>query len=409
MARQSGSAGVSFLRHGSGHVGNLGLLLAGVLAALAALLMPRLPEDWHARVLAPGWLPSQLVRILEYSNDIQVALVADRPPLPHPRIALIMITDDTLADLAYISPIDRGLIARIVKALDGLGARVIGLDLLFDQPTEADKDALLLETFRFTRASLVLGGADERSALSPRRRQWQSAFLARAGQPFGFFNLRYDVREAAATHVVRNRAAAHAGSQFKMSFAEALARRAGAAEMMNGRRIPWLRAPESGADTFISLDADAVLAADQDPDGVMARALEQQLHGRVVLVGADLEGRDRHPTPLSLVTGEDLLGVSIHAQILAGLLDRRTLSDLEVPAVAALGGIAAFLGTLIGWFAARSRLVLTLLVSCGTLFVMALSAFVLWQFKAIVPVAAIVATLVGAAMAGRLARGYAEV
>ena len=396
------------LRLGSGRASNLGVLLAGALAALAALLLPRLPEDWHARVLAPGWMPSQLVRILEYSNDIQVALVADRPLVPHPRIALIMITDDTLADLAYVSPIDRRLVARIVKAIDGLGARIIGLDLLFDQPTEPDKDALLLEAFRFTRASLVLGGADERTALSPRRRQWQSEFLARSGLPFGFFNLRYDVREAAATHVVRNRAAPHQGSEFSLSFAEALARRAGVGKIVGGRRVPWLRAPTDGADTFVSLDADAVLAADQDPDGVMARALEQQIDGRIVLVGADLEGRDRHPTPLSLVTGEDMLGVSIHAQILAGLLDRRTLTDLDPPAVAALGGVAAFLGTLIGWFAARSRLVLTLLVTCGTLFVMAVSAFVLWQFKAIVPVAAIVAALVGTAMAGRLVRGYAD-
>lgn len=409
MARQSASAGASYLWRGSGRSGSLGVLLAGALAALAALLLPRLPDDWHARVLAPGWMPSQLVRILEYSNDIQVALVADRPALPHPRIALVMITDDTLADLAYVSPIDRGLVARIVKALDGLGARVIGLDLLFDQPTEPDKDTQLLEAFRFTRAPLVLGGADERTALSPRRRQWQSAFLSRAGQPFGFFNLRYDVREAAATHVVRNRAAPYAGSEFKLSFAEALARRAGAGDIVSGRRIPWLRAPTDGADTFVSLDADAILAADQDPDGVMARALEQQLHGRIVLVGADLEGRDRHPTPLSLVTGEDMLGVAIHAQILAGLLDQRTLSDLDMAAVAALGGIAAFLGTLIGWFAARSRLVLTLLISCGTLLVMAVSAFVLWQFKAIVPIAAIIAALVVAAMAGRLARSYAKV
>ena len=41
---------------------------------------------------------------------------------------------------------------------------------------------------------------------------------------------------------------------------------------------------------------------------------------RTVLIGADLDGQDRHPTPLSLITGAPMLGVAVHVQILAGLV-----------------------------------------------------------------------------------------
>ncbi|MCB1505673.1 MAG: CHASE2 domain-containing protein [Hyphomicrobiaceae bacterium] len=373
---------------------------------MAAAFLPRLPADWSTRILAPGWMPHQIVQLLEYSNDVQVAVLADRLAGPHPRVAIVLITDETLAELPYISPIDRGLLARVVKAVDGLGARAIGLDILFDQATEPDKDAALIERFRLSRAALVLGGADERTPLAPRRRSWQTSFMQRAGLPFGYLNLRYDVREAALTHVVRSRASAAPNSAFKKSFAELLAERAGIRSVPESRRIAWLRPPLSGGETFTTVDADAVLAADREPDGILARALEAQLDGRIVLIGGDIDGRDRHPTPLSLVDGQDTLGIAIHAQILAGLMDGRSLSDLTPAGVSFLAGVATLLGALIGWFAARRRLVFTLAIGVGTLIVMGVSAIVLWQFRSIVPVALLIASLVGAAVVMRLARSW---
>lgn len=392
-------------RHGSPTARWLGVLIAGVLTVAAGLGLPRLPHDWAMRVLSPGWMPHQIVQLLEFSHDIQVALLAERPDKPHPKIALVLITDETLAALPYITPVDRDLIARLVKSLDDLGARSIGLDILFDQATEPEKDTALLMRFKLTRAALVLGGADERTPLSARRRIWQDNFLTRTGRPKGFFNLRYDVREAALTHVIRSRAAPAPGSIFKMSFAEALARSAGVERVPDNRRIPWVRSPSDG-ETFLTLDADAILAAAKDPDGVLSKALENQIHGRIVLVGVDLLDRDRHPTPLSVVEGGDMLGVAIHAQILAGVLDGRTLDELNQYSVAVLGALAALFGVLIGWFAARRKLVVTLLIGAGTLAMVGLSLLVLWQFRAIVPIAVLVATLVAAAMVARFIRTY---
>ena len=70
------------------------------------------------------------------------------------------------------------------------------------------------------------------------------------------------------------------------------------------------------------------------------------------------------------------------------------------------GAMAAFFGVLIGWFAARRKLVVTILIGAGTLAMMGLSLLVLWQFRAIVPMAALVATLVASAMFARLVRTY---
>ncbi|MGD9669500.1 MAG: CHASE2 domain-containing protein [Hyphomicrobiaceae bacterium] len=404
-APRDAGADAGFMPRDAGRSVVLGLALAGILAAFSGFFLPRVPGVWHMHLLSPGWMPHQIVKLLEFSNDIQVALLAERPPEPHPDIALVLITEDTLANLAYITPIDRRLIAQLVKSLDHLGARAIGLDILFDQATEPIKDAELLERFKLTRAALILGGADERTPLSTRRRAWQTEFMKTAGLGFGFFNLRYDVREAAQSHIVRNRAAPAPGSRFKMSFAEALAHATGARSFPESRRIPWLRAP-AGRDTFLAVDADAVLAAESDPSGLLARTLEDQLNGRIVLVGVDMLGRDRHPTPLSAVEGDDMLGVAVHAQILAGLLDGRSLVDLDRSGVSALATVATFLGFVLGWFAARRRIVATLLVGGGIVLLMGVSALVLWQFKAIVPVAAVVAAFVGAAMAGRLIRAY---
>lgn len=405
MAKRPASGDAGLLRRGSSRAVVPGLFLAGAVAILTGVFLPTAPAAWHMYLLQPGWMPHQVVKLLEFSNDIQVALVAERSPEPDPRIALVLITEDTLTDLPYITPIDRGLIARLIKSLDHFGARAIGIDILFDQATEPAKDAALMERFKLTRAALVLGGADERAPLSARRRAWQEAFLKNAGLEFGFFNLRYDVREAAQTHVIRNRAAPAPDSTFKTSFAEALARAAGVKNIPNSRRIAWLRAPQ-GSDTFLAIDADAVLAANADPNGPLARALEDQLRGRIVIVGVDMLGRDRHPTPLSAVEGGDMLGVAVHAQILAGLLDGRTLRDLDYRATSALATAATFLGFVLGWFAAGRRIITTLLVGTGIVVLLGVSVLVLWQLKAIVPVAAIVTAFVGAAMAGRLIRAY---
>lgn len=384
-----------------------GVVLAVLFAGLATVAVERVPDNFEIRMLTPGWMPQQLARLVEFANDVQVSLIADRRPAEHSRVALVLIRQGTLEELPYLSPIDRGLLARLVTAVDSLGAGIIALDIVLDAPTEPEKDKQLEAALKAARATVVLGAIDERVELSERRRAWQSEFLARAGHPSGFFNLRYDAQESSGNPIIRYRAGAAPGSHFPQSFAEAVAKAARQAPAGSSRRIAWLGAPLNGGETFLKMDAEAVLAAARDPGGVLALALGRQLAGKVVLVGADLPDRDRHPTPLTLFEEAGMAGVEVHAHVVAALLDGRRLDDVGWPLRPALMFIGASLGFLIGWFAGHRRWVVTIATATGLGMIGAIVAAVLWHSRAIVPVAGIAALFLAGTFAGRFVRRYA--
>src|SRR6187551_1895383 len=53
---------------------------------------------------------------------------------PDDRLLLIVYNDQTLINARKRSPLDRGLLAQTLRNLDGLVAKAIGIDILFDQP-----------------------------------------------------------------------------------------------------------------------------------------------------------------------------------------------------------------------------------------------------------------------------------
>lgn len=62
------------------------------------------------------------------------------------RIMMLVYDDDMLIELEKRSPLDRGVLARALRNIDGMGAEAIGIDILFDQPQE--EDAELIEVLR---------------------------------------------------------------------------------------------------------------------------------------------------------------------------------------------------------------------------------------------------------------------
>src|SRR5215467_4042935 len=108
-------------------------LLFGMTFALAMTLV------FQAAIL---WSPLRL-RLEHQLADWRTALMSDRGRTQHPRLAIVLIDDKTLSREPYTLPIDRRILARLVRALDELGAKAIGLDFLFYRPTEPDKDAEL--------------------------------------------------------------------------------------------------------------------------------------------------------------------------------------------------------------------------------------------------------------------------
>jgi len=122
------------------------------------------------------------------------------------------------------------------------------------------------------------------------------------------------------------------------SFSTRLARAGGWTGTEPPDRVGWLLPPKDGSDTFLTIDAHDLVRT--TPDENAAR-----LKDRIVLIGADLYSLDRHWTPFYIRTGRQIVGVEVHAQMLAELIDGdRSYNELEPPirtvfllALAALG------------------------------------------------------------------------
>ena len=111
--------------------------------------------------------------------------------------------------------------------------------------------------------------------------------------------------------------------------------------------ISWLLPPRNGSETFLTLPAEQVLER-----AGATLPLSDLVRDRIVIVGGDFPDRDQHLTPLSAFTSERTSGLFIHAQVLAQLLDGRSIHPLSWPlqllivTLAACGGI---------WFGRRDR------------------------------------------------------
>jgi len=110
--------------------------------------------------------------------DWRTALFSRTEPQTRKDIALVLIGDRSLARYPYQLPMDRGLLAQIVRTLDAAGAKAIGLDIIFDRAT--DKDDILIDAIRGSKAPVVLGAIDSRlTGIEPENLAFQRAFLSR--------------------------------------------------------------------------------------------------------------------------------------------------------------------------------------------------------------------------------------
>ena len=345
------------------------LIWSGVFALLATLLLTD---------LAPRYAPG-LLRFEHYLGDVRTALLSDQLPSQHPSVAIVAITDDTLAGYRTYLPVDRDLLARVIEAVDAAGAKVIGLDFLFTSPADGS-EILLIEAIRRARAKVVLAAADERIGLSQVQRDKQQAFFREVDRPVGYLNLATE-RDS----VVRFMAQPNAEDKpaYPKSFAVLIAESAGFTSSQDRARIAWLRTPRDGADTFLTISAEALLRPADDP---VVQVLRAGLKDKIVLVGGTLREIDTHLTPLTNRHEEKMHGVTIHAQMVAQMVDGRSIAQLETEAASlrlALAAVAA-LGFLVGWGFRRRRkgLFASGVVSAA---IIAIDTIVFWQFRIILP------------------------
>lgn len=277
-------------------------------------------------------------------GDILRVVVSPRAPEQDRRVAIVTITEETLVRFPYRSPIDRHYLAGLVDAIGAAGATALVLDILFDQPTEPEKDRALIAALRAFPGPVVAAWGDMRSGLIEAQSRYLAAFAAESGVSLGFANLLTDD-----DGVVRRFATTLPGVEkpsLSGAAAQAVARAAPVAEGL----IDWRLPPTATATLFQQIPS---LRLTDPPNEALRAAIAGALRGRVVFVGADLEQEDRHATPLGVdpAARRTIPGVAIQAAVFTQLLDGRA------PPVAGptLAAVVAALTALTGAGIALSR------------------------------------------------------
>jgi adenylate cyclase len=305
------------------------LAIAGSFLLLTTLLhMPHGPEHWSA--------------------DLRTKYLSTRLPSQHDRIALVYVSESTMEPYAYLSPIDRVLLANLVRAVDAAEPAVIGFDFIIDRPTEPAKDEALIAALRDAKSKVIVGAVDEPKVKAEGGQSYQAAYLAEVNRPVG--HLHFDSKTSKLTisdHVIRQMADPRDHHEHPTSFARRLVDTVGSYPEPKSTYISWLLKPWDGSQTFQSLPADAALGRSGPP-----LPLKEMLKGKIVLIGGHFQDRDQHLLPLSVVSDQRYPGLFVHAQIVAQLLDQRSLSTLGLPLQLIVLALAAALGV---WTGRRQR------------------------------------------------------
>ena len=249
------------------------------------------------------------------------------------RVLMLVYDDQTLIATRKRSPLDRGLLARALRNLDAMGAKSIGIDILFDQPQ--DEDGALLAALHAMRTPVWLGYAnlgDNREQIIFEQQQYLDRFIAQARTA--------RVRPASirletdADNVARSWPERTPGQPPLLTLAmqpsPAFADYRGAIRF----RRPLPQADGAEEPVIPSLRIDLIA------DPAMAPALGPMVKGRHVLIGGDIVDIDQFETPLSGRQAKStMIGLEVHAQMLAQLLD-----GARLPAVPGWAmGLAALL------------------------------------------------------------------
>lgn len=321
-------------------------LLATILFLLAALLIARYAWD----------LP--LTRDAERTlYDARATAMAPRAG-QDARIVMITYNDQTLFNTGIRSPLDRTLLANALANLDQMEAKGIGIDIVFDSPRP--DDPLLKAQLRAMRTPTWLAYAEQASnpnTIYYEQQKYLEAYQAevatdRTKPTSVLFRTDEDSvirkwpdRPANLPPLMANALApvdaAHAGYQGSIRFLTP-------ARAAKGQEEP----------VFANIPIDS-FALPMDDD--MRAGFSELVRGRYVLIGGDIIDNDQFNTPLSrfpdAITGqhETMIGLEVHAHMLAQQLDGAWAKPLPVAALWALAALVVLAGGLTSLIDLRAR------------------------------------------------------
>lgn len=257
-----------------------------------------------------------------------------------PRIAKVVYNDDTLIETRKRSPLDRSVLARALTNIDSMGAKAIGIDILIDQPQ--DEDAQLVAALRAMKTPTFIAYANNETN-KDNIKQRQQEFLDGFIKSLSGTNVRpASIRvETDIDNVVRSWPVIQPGLPPILS--RAMVPDNKALENYSGS-ITFRTTKFDDRPVFLSLPIDLLA----NPE--VAPAFAEQINAKYILIGGDIVDVDQFETPLRLQTAQSMIGLDVHAHMLAQLLDKKrlvTISPSGIWAVAILVIIAGGLTSLL--------------------------------------------------------------
>lgn len=334
-------------------------LAVTIAVIIAAVFIAR-----YSWVLPGDRLPTPLTGEAERAlYDLRAYYAADLVEQDQ-RIVLVTYTDQTLIKARKRSPLDRGLLARTLKTLDGMGAKAIGIDILFDQPQDEDPELIAaLREMQTPVAVAYANVATNKDDLVYEQQQYLEAFQAElAGTRARPASIRLD-NTFGATRVwptVVPGLPPLLGRRMLEDAGTDVAPFVGYQSAIDFRRAKFIDSP-----LFAALQID--LFAEPDPE--VLPFLAEQIRGKYVLIGGDIVDYDRVVTTFTSITGEQPPGLAVHAEIIAQMLDGRKLTPIPawvLWAMAVLVVLTAALTAMLEW---RARRLAPLVMGLGALFI----------------------------------------
>jgi adenylate cyclase len=290
------------------------LALTGVLIVLA-LLVARF--GWGLTPTSEFPVVSPAERAM---YDLRSYVAAEQNRIEQdPRVVMVVYDDQTLAQLRKRSPLDRGLLAQALSNLDKMGAKAIGIDILFDQPQ--DEDDALVATLRAMETPVAVGFANVETnagSIEYDQEQYLKGFLAR---------LEGSNAKPASVRLSDQFGVTRLWPEIRTDLPPVLGRRMLAEAGEPGRTLPgYTGAVDYRLTTSPEVPVFPALPIQTFVDPALTDALAPVVAGKYVLIGGDIVDTDRVPTPLSEWTGDTPPpGLQVHAEMIAQMLDGKAL------------------------------------------------------------------------------------
>lgn len=288
------------------------------------------------------------------------------------RVQIVAYTDQTLIDARKRSPLDRGLLARALRNLDAMGAKAIGIDILFDQPQDEDEE--LIETLRSMQTPVFIGYAaivkeegdkvtqlnEQRDFITYEQQKYLDEFAARLeGSNAGISSILLSYDGGVARQWPRRDPNVPPLLGRKM-----VAAADGPAKTLDGYEgaIRYRQSLYQDSPVFSALQIDLFANPALADIPELADALAVQIAGRYILIGGEIVDVDRVQTPFTGFGEDPVPGIRIHAHMIAQMLDNARLPSLAAWQLWLIAGLVVVAATLTSLLEARISRVLPFLV-----------------------------------------------